>query len=68
MNQQQNSKMLNSFSDYKEGTATAKQKTYTDAIVNFANELLEKNPTTESEKLEKVQYYIDSYSKNSVCN
>lgn len=56
-------KMLNSFSDYKSGSATAEQKHYTDAIVNYANELLEKNPTTESEKLEKVQYYIDSYSK-----
>ena len=56
-------KMLNSFSDYKSGSATAEQKHYTDAIVNYANELLEKFPTTESEKLEKVQYYIDSYSK-----
>ena len=56
-------KMLNSFSDYKTGSATAEQKHYTDAIVNYANELLEKNPTSESEKLEKVQYYIDSYSK-----
>src|SRR5574344_464391 len=56
-------KMLNSFSEYKAGSATAEQKTYTDAIVNYANELLEKNPTTETEKIEKVQYYIDSYSK-----
>ena len=56
-------KMLNSFSDYKSGSATAEQKHYTDAIVNYANELLEKNPTTDETKLEKVQYYIDSYSK-----
>ena len=56
-------KMLNSFSDYKEGTATAEQKTYTDAIVEYANKLLEKHPTDDTEKLEKVQYYIDSYSK-----
>lgn len=54
---------INSFSEYKAGTATAQQKSYTDAIVNYANELLEKNPTTEAEKIEKVQYYIDAYSK-----
>jgi len=56
-------KTINSFSEYKEGTATAEQKHYTDAIVNYANELLEKNPTDDTDKLEKVQYYIDSYSK-----
>lgn len=56
-------KMLNSFSDYKEGSATAEQKTYTDAIVEYANKLLEKHPTDDTEKLEKIQYYIDSYSK-----
>src|SRR5574344_994525 len=54
---------INSFSEYKTGTATAQQKSYTDAIVNYANELLEKNPTIEAGKIEKVQYYIDSYSK-----
>ena len=47
-------KMLNSFSDYKEGSATAEQKTYTDAIVEYANKLLEKHPTDDTEKLEKV--------------
>lgn len=56
-------KMLNSFSDYKTGSATAEQNHYTDAIVNYANELLEKNPTNDTDKLEKVQYYIDLYSK-----
>ena len=56
-------KMLNSFSDYKLGSATAEQKHYTDAIVNYANKLLEKNPTNDTDKLEKVQYYIDLYSK-----
>lgn len=56
-------KTINSFSEYKEGTATAEQKHYTDAIVNYANELLEKHQTDDADKLEKVQYYIDSYSK-----
>lgn len=56
-------KMLNSFSEYKEGTATAQQKSYTDAIVNYANDLLAKNPTNDTDKIEKVQYYIDAYSK-----
>src|SRR5574344_1700241 len=54
---------INSFSEYKTGTATAQQKKYTDAIVKYANELLEKNPTDDTDKIEKVQYYIDSYSK-----
>ena len=56
-------KMLNSFSEYKAGSATAEQKRYTDAIVEYANNLLEKHPTDDTEKLEKAQYYIDSYSK-----
>ena len=56
-------KMLNSFSEYKAGSATAAQKTYTDAIVEYANKLLEKHPTDDTDKLEEVQYYINLYSK-----
>lgn len=52
-----------SFSDYKQGTATAHANYYTNEIVKYANELLERNPTEDSEKLEKVQYYIDKYSQ-----
>src|SRR5574344_998315 len=54
---------INSFSEYKTETATEQQKKYTDAIVNYANDLLAKNPTNDTDKIEKVQYYIDSYSK-----
>lgn len=52
-----------SFSDYKQGTATARANGYTDCIVEYANSLLIDNPTEDSEKLEKVQNYIDRYSK-----
>ena len=56
-------KEMNSFNDYKQGTATANQNYYVDEIVKYANELLERNPTEDTEKLEKVQNYIDRYSK-----
>lgn len=56
-------KEINSHDDYVTGTATEQQKKYTDAIVKYANELLEKNPTDDTDKIEKVQYYIDGYSK-----
>ena len=56
------SKEMMSFDDYKPGTATNTQHYYADKITEYANELLEKHPTEDSEKLERVQRYIDRYS------
>lgn len=55
-------KEINSFSDYKEGSATQEQRYYVDCIVSYANGLLEKHPTDDQEKLDTVQSYIDRYS------
>jgi hypothetical protein len=56
-------KEMNSFYDYKKGSATKEQNEYVDSIVEYANKLLEKNQTEDQEKIERVQYYIDKYSE-----
>ncbi len=55
-------KHMNSFGEYKEGTATNTQKYYVDEIVKYAESFLGKETEMSAEKLEKVQYYIDKYS------
>lgn len=56
-------KEMNSYSRYKEGTATGEQNYYVNKIVEYANNLLVKNDVTDGEKIEAVQAYIDRYSK-----
>ena len=55
-------KEMNSFSNYQAGSATSEQHYYVDCIVTYANGLLEKHPTDDTEKVEKAQSYINKYS------
>ncbi len=55
-------KEMNSYSDYKKGSATSEYRHYVDSIVSYAAGLLEKHPTDDQEKIEQVQGYIDRYS------
>lgn len=56
-------KNINSYSEYIEGSAEKQQKEYTDKLVNYANNLLDKTGAEDLEKIEKCQNIIDSYSK-----
>ena len=54
---------MNSFSNYRKGSVTGTQQRYVNDLVEYAEKLLAKNPTDDVEKLEKVQEYIDRYSR-----
>ena len=57
-------KELNSFSDYKENSATNSYKSYLNTFENNVNELIEKYPENINDEAKNlIEYYKDKYAK-----